>query len=687
MPGADTVQSKQGLRFIAVLLPLALALVLVPAASGATLYSNLTHGGNDSSGTGEVSSTAQRLAQPFVPTTAGTARLAGFYGVSFLGQTASVSVSIYSNNAGQPGTLLATGAHATIDENSDADPTCTALTGSPALAAGTTYWAVFQTYSNTAFWSAASDAGAGTPKTSANSGGTWGTAAYAARSLMVDDGTSCQPDIDTIPKPNPDPNAELGDMYAKPGGTNFQTLSASNKGVAQLTLTGGSFSGLSAGTPAGMFKVFDGDPNPDAHPPGAPFQFPKSLGSSGGGVILLYIGCVPPLGTADGMYTATFTLTSNDPDEGTLTWPVWCLIDSTPPTIEFPTLPNGRGGWFVTEPAPIQVRGVDPESGNRVIRVFCNDNGEASLDWKNGPIASFGIGPDGVHALSCQATDLAKNTSAPGAFDTTVKVDATPPDTAKGDVGPPAVSDETAFDFSFTGSDATSGVGEFECSLDGGDYELCASPVHRSGLGNATHTFDVRARDVAGNYDPTPVRWTWEVNAPPPEAADDAASASANAPLDIDVLANDVGPRGGALAIVLGGDTTEKGGNVSVAGSKVHYVPPAGFAGTDSFTYRAVSDTGVMSAPATVTIQVAPKSGPGAGGGPGGASCTVPKIKRGASLRAVKKALTAAGCTLGKVKRKHSSKVHRGKLIKLKPKAGTVLDAGAPVKVVLSSGP
>ena len=357
-----------------------------------------------------------------------------------------------------------------------------------------------------------------------------------------------------------------------------------------------------------MFKLYKGEPG---GPEGSPFTTAKTLGSGGGGVILMYIVCAPPLnGTPDGMYTATFTLTSNDPDEGTLTWPVWCLIDSTPPSLEFIINPNGRNGWFATNPAPIQIRGVDPESGNRVKRIFCDDNGAPTLNWPNGSFASFAIQPDGTHALSCQGTDLANNTSAPGAYTTTVKVDGTPPETAKG-AGPPAVSDETAFDFSFTGSDATSGLGEFECRLNDAEFELCTSPASRSGLGNGTHTFDVRARDVAGNYDPTPARWTWEVNAPAPLAGDDAATAAADAPFDIDVLANDVEPRGGTLAIVLGGATTEMGGAVSVAGSRVNYVPPAGFAGTDRFSYQAVNENGVTSAAAIVTVEVDTRSGVG----------------------------------------------------------------------------
>ena len=78
---------------------------------------------------------------------------------------------------------------------------------------------------------------------------------------------------------------------------------------------------------------------------------------------------------------------------------------------------------------------------------------------------------------------------------------------------------------------------------------------------------------------------------------------------------------------------------------------------------------------------------PDGGGGGSTINCTVPPIKRNAKLGAVRGALEAAHCTLGKKTRKFSSKVKRGRLVRLKAKAGTVLAAGAAVDVVLSKGP
>jgi DNA-binding beta-propeller fold protein YncE len=79
-----------------------------------------------------------------------------------------------------------------------------------------------------------------------------------------------------------------------------------------------------------------------------------------------------------------------------------------------------------------------------------------------------------------------------------------------------------------------------------------------------------------------------------------------------------------------------------------------------------------------VTIQPAPE--------PAVANCVVPDLVKKKKKKANKK-LAEANCTLGKVKKKESSKVPKGKIIKQKPKPGTVLPAGSPVKIKVSTGP
>jgi RNA polymerase sigma factor (sigma-70 family) len=61
------------------------------------------------------------------------------------------------------------------------------------------------------------------------------------------------------------------------------------------------------------------------------------------------------------------------------------------------------------------------------------------------------------------------------------------------------------------GLDANEDEVTFECSLDGGLYQSCASNVAYAGLGVGEHTFRARARDEAGNVDRTPARRRWTI--------------------------------------------------------------------------------------------------------------------------------------------------------------------------------
>ena len=105
-----------------------------------------------------------------------------------------------------------------------------------------------------------------------------------------------------------------------------------------------------------------------------------------------------------------------------------------------------------------------------------------------------------------------------------------------------------------------------------------------------------------------------------------------------------------------------------------------------------------MTSPGRTASTGDPGGGGTGGGGTGGSDtnptqdpttetrCTVPKIAKGSRLTAVKKALTEADCDAGKVTRKRSKLIKRGRLIRLKSKPGTVLAAGAAVDIVLSAG-
>jgi hypothetical protein len=75
---------------------------------------------------------------------------------------------------------------------------------------------------------------------------------------------------------------------------------------------------------------------------------------------------------------------------------------------------------------------------------------------------------------------------------------------------PPVTGPDTSF--SFSGSDAGSGVAGFECQLDAGGFTACSNPKNYTGLSAGAHTFSVRAIDNVGHVDPAPANWTWTVD-------------------------------------------------------------------------------------------------------------------------------------------------------------------------------
>src|SRR5207253_2008059 len=84
----------------------------------------------------------------------------------------------------------------------------------------------------------------------------------------------------------------------------------------------------------------------------------------------------------------------------------------------------------------------------------------------------------------------------------------------------------------------------------------------------------------------------------PPTVQPDSAETAQDAPVDIDVLANDTDDSGLAPGTVAIG-TQPSHGSVAVypANGHVVYTPASGFAGTDGFAYTVKDDDGATSAP------------------------------------------------------------------------------------------
>jgi len=122
-----------------------------------------------------------------------------------------------------------------------------------------------------------------------------------------------------------------------------------------------------------------------------------------------------------------------------------------------------------------------------------------------------GLG-DGTHTFKVRAVNGQWVDQLPEARAWTI--DSTPPDT--GLTG--ANINGGAATFTFDGSGGHTG---FECRLDGPSqahgWQACGSPAAYSGLTDGSYQFQVRAKDAAGNVDPTPESRSWPVDVSPPE--------------------------------------------------------------------------------------------------------------------------------------------------------------------------
>jgi len=117
-------------------------------------------------------------------------------------------------------------------------------------------------------------------------------------------------------------------------------------------------------------------------------------------------------------------------------------------------------------------------------------------------------------------------------------------------------------------------------------------------------------------------------------------------------------------------------------GTDLYIVPADGSAAPHLLATGGIDPT--WGGPADVApMGGAGSGGGGTGGGGGSASvCHVPKVV-GKKLAAAKKAITRAGCKVGKVSKKHSAKSKRGKVLSEKPKAGASVPAGTAVKLAV----
>jgi hypothetical protein len=123
-----------------------------------------------------------------------------------------------------------------------------------------------------------------------------------------------------------------------------------------------------------------------------------------------------------------------------------------------------------------------------------------------------GVLAQGPHTLEVRAKDTVGNVDATPATRTWT-VDTVAPDTTLL-TGPSGTVTDTTGDFTFSSPDATA---TFECKIDGGAFVACTTPFSTPALADGSHTFTVRAKDLAGNVDATPATRTWTIDTAAPD--------------------------------------------------------------------------------------------------------------------------------------------------------------------------
>jgi len=119
---------------------------------------------------------------------------------------------------------------------------------------------------------------------------------------------------------------------------------------------------------------------------------------------------------------------------------------------------------------------------------------------------------DGSHSFSVRAV------AASGVGDDTPAerlwtIDTVAPDTTLTQ-GPPAADNSVAAQFAFKANEDNVA---FDCSLDNAGYLPCTTGQSFNLSGDGPHSFAVRARDRAGNIDPSPAIYAWSVDTRTPD--------------------------------------------------------------------------------------------------------------------------------------------------------------------------
>lgn len=231
---------------------------------------------------------------------------------------------------------------------------------------------------------------------------------------------------------------------------------------------------------------------------------------------------------ADGSHTVSVRAVDAAANTSTATSTTWA-VDGTAPTgaMTFPTATRlNLAGWAAGcgTPATGDICGTAADTGSSVTGVAVSVRRASTNSYWNGTgfaassetwlpatgttswsyaFAGSNFPADGGYTVRWRVTDAAGNTTI-GAIDLTLDTLAPNAPTI---VQAPTDPSGPAVQFNFS-AEAQSGT---ECRMDAGAWTSCTAPAAYSGLAASSHTFAVRATDLAGNVSP-PASYNWTVD-------------------------------------------------------------------------------------------------------------------------------------------------------------------------------
>ncbi|MFP2912310.1 Ig-like domain-containing protein, partial [Pyxidicoccus sp. 3LFB2] len=310
-----------------------------------------------------------------------------------------------------------------------------------------------------------------------------------------------------------------------------------------------------------------------------------------------FVPCTDPdtfEGFAEGEHTlavrAVDAAGNVDPTPATYTW----TVDVTAPVV--PVITGPANGAELNS-GNVTITGTADGATSVTLTVGGATYGPIPVDaqgnWTFTPPVTLADGP---YTISVVAVDGAGNTSAPAT--STFTVDQSAPDTEI-DSGPPALTNVATADFVFSSDESPV---TFQCSLDGAAFAPCTAQQTFGPLADGEHTLAVRAVDAAGNVDPTPATYTWEVDTVAPVVTITTPANGAVLPTP-DVTYSGTTVPGAQVTVVVDGVLV---GTVTADASGIWTLPSGTplMDGPHSVTVTATDPAGNTSEPVTHTFAV-----------------------------------------------------------------------------------